>query len=237
MTAPATPAAGAAPVDVILRDGSTLRLRPPVAADAEAVLEFFEGLSPSSRYARFHGFPALGRGLVESFLDPDWEERGALVGELGQDDGERIVAVANYARLRDPALAEAAFAVADELQGKGIGTRLLERLAVRAGEVGIERFVADVMADNRKMLGVFEAAGFELTRELAQGAVEVQFPIAQTESYRRHVDERDHTAVVASLRPFFEPRSVAVIGASRRRRSIGGELFRNVLAGDFHGAA
>ena len=230
-------AAGAPPVDVILRDGSTLRLRPPLAADGEAVLEFFEGLSPSSRYSRFHGLPALNRALVEPTLDPDWEERGALVGTLGQDDGERIVAVANYARLRDPALAEAAFAVADDLQGKGIGTRLLESLADRAAQVGIQRFVADVMADNRKMLGVFEAAGFELTRELEQGAVEVQFPIASTESYRRHVDERDHTAVVASLRPFFEPRTVAVIGASRRRRSIGGELFRNILAGDFRGAA
>ena len=87
------------------------------------------------------------------------------------------------------------------------------------------------------MLGVFEAAGFELTRELEGGEVEVQFPIASTERYRTRVDERDHTAVVASLRPFFEPRTVAVVGASRRRRSIGGELFRNILAGDFAGAA
>ena len=87
------------------------------------------------------------------------------------------------------------------------------------------------------MLGVFEAAGFELTRELESGEVEVQFPIAATEVYREHVDARDHEAVVASLRPFFEPRTVAVIGASKRRGSIGGELFRNILAGDFAGAA
>jgi len=44
-------------------------------------------------------------------------------------------------------------------------------------------------------------------------------------------------AVAASLRPFFEPTAVAVIGASTRRGSIGGELFRNILAGDFTGAA
>ena len=87
------------------------------------------------------------------------------------------------------------------------------------------------------MLGVFEAAGFELTRELEGGEIEVQFPIAPTERYRERVDERDHEAVVASLRPFFEPRSVAVVGASTRRGSIGGELFRNILAGDFAGAA
>ena len=93
------------------------------------------------------------------------------------------------------------------------------------------------MADNRDMLGVFEAVGFELTRELEGGELEVQFPIASTERYRERVEERDHAAVTASLRPFFEPRSVAVIGASRRRGSIGGELFRNILAGDFAGAA
>ena len=160
-----------------------------------------------------------------------------LLGALVDEDGERVVAVANYVRLRDPKLAEAAFAVADEHQGRGVGTRLLEQLAERAAEVGIERFVAYVLPDNRAMLGVFEAAGFQLTRELEGGEVEVQFPIAATESYREHVEARDHEAVVASLEPFFQPRSVAVIGASKRRGSIGGELFRNILEGDFAGAA
>jgi len=87
------------------------------------------------------------------------------------------------------------------------------------------------------MLSVFEAVGFELTRELEGGELEVQFPIAATEAYRARVDERDHVAVTASLRPFFEPGSVAVLGASPRRATIGGELFRNILAGDFAGAA
>ena len=144
---------------------------------------------------------------------------------------------ANYVRLRDPAVAESAFAVADAEQGRGIGTRLLERLAARAAAVGIERFVAEVLPENESMLGVFERAGFELTRELSNGVVEVQFPIASTEQFELSVEERDHTAVVASLRPFFEPASVAVVGASPRRGTIGGELFRNVLEGDFAGAA
>ena len=224
-------------VDVILRDGRTLRLRPPGRDDADSLLEFFGSLSERSRYLRFHGFPSLRPQLVEPLLEPDWIERGALLGALSTDAGEEIVAVASYVRLRDPAIAEAAFAVADAHQRRGIGTRLLERLADRASEVGIERFVAEVMADNRDMLGVFEAVGFELTRELAGGELEVQFPIASTERYRERVEERDHAAVTASLRPFFEPRTIAVIGASRRRGSIGGELFRNILAGDFAGAA
>ena len=205
--------------------------------DADALLAFFAGLSERSLYLRFHGFPQLGPRLVDPLLDPDWAERGVLLGSLVDEDAERVVAVANYVRLRDPRLAEAAFTVTDEHQGRGIGTRLLEQLAGRAAEVGIERFVAEVLPDNRAMVGVFESAGFELTRELEGGELEVQFPIAPTESYREHVEARDHEAVVASLRPFFEPGSVAVVGASRRRGSIGGELFRNILAGDFTGAA
>ena len=223
--------------DVILRDGKTLRLRSPRSKDAGALLEFFGSLSERSVYLRFHGFRKLDERIVEPVLEPDWEERGALLGTLVEDDAERVVAVANYVRLRDPATAEAAFAVADEHQRRGIGTRLLEQLAARAAEVGIERFVASVLADNRDMLGVFTSAGFELTRELEGGEVEVQFPIAPTERYRERVAERDHTAVTASLRPFFEATSVAVVGASRRRGSIGGELFRNILAGDFMGVA
>jgi acetyl coenzyme A synthetase (ADP forming)-like protein len=224
-------------VDVILRDGTTLRLRPPTAADAGALLTFFTALSAGSLYLRFNGVPRVDEKLIDPVLDPDWHERGALVGTLSGDGEERIVALGNYVRWRDPALAESAFVVADELQGRGIGTRLLEQLAARAAAAGIERFVAEVAAGNHRMLGVFTAAGFEVARTTEHGETEVRFPITPTEGFRARVEERDHVAVAASLTSFFTPRSVAVIGASRRRGSIGGELFRNVLAADFAGAA
>ena len=222
--------------DVILRNGSTLRLRPPGEADTERVLGFFAALSESSMYQRFHGFPTLRPELVAPFLDPDWAERGSLIGTLGDDGGERVVALASFARLRDPASAEVAFAVADELQGHGVGTRLLEQLAEAAAEAGIDRFLAEVLPGNRPMLQVFDDAGFSTTRHLDGGTIEVELAIEPTGRYRERVDTRDHVAVAASLRPFFEPRTVAVVGASPRRRSIGGELFRNVLAGDYTGA-
>jgi acetate---CoA ligase (ADP-forming) len=219
-------------IDVILRDGSTLRLRAPVAEDADALLEFFSGLSEHSRYLRFHGFPALGPKLVEPVLEPDWQERGALLGSL---DG-RIVAVANWVRLRDPHAAEIAFAVDDAFQRRGIGMRLLEQLAARAAGAGIEEFVAEVLHENETMLRVFRDAGFAVTRAGEGGELEIRFRIAPTDVYREHVAARDHVAVRASLEPFFAPRAVAVIGASRRRGSIGGELFRNILEADFAGS-
>src|SRR2546429_2959456 len=206
-------------VDVILRDGTTLRLRQPQPPDGDALLSFFSELSPESLHSRFHGGTRIDRSLVEHLLSQS-EDRDALVAIVGDGAATRIVALAEFARLRDPAVAEVAFAVADELQGRGVGTRLLEQLAARAGAVGVERFVAQVLPENRAMLGVFADAGFDVARELGGGEVEVRFPIAATDSYRARVDERDHIAVAASLRPFFAPASVAVVGASRRRAQL-----------------
>jgi acetyl coenzyme A synthetase (ADP forming)-like protein len=217
--------------DVVLRDGSTMRFRPPGRDDVDSLLAFFVGLSDESLYRRFHGHPALRQSTVEPMVDPDWVERGSLIGVKGA----AIVAAANYARLRDPRVAEVAFAVADEVQGRGIATRLLEQLAAAAAAVGIEKFLAEVMLDNHAMLRVFSEAGFETKRETVQGTAEVHLTLAATETLRARVDERDHVGVVESLRPFFTPDTVAVIGASPRTGSIGGELFRNVLRGEFRG--
>src|SRR5437870_10835462 len=165
---------------------------------------------------RFHGLLVIDASLVEHFLDPDPSDRGALVGILADSEGdERVVAVAEYARLRDPSTAEVAFTVADDLQGRGAATRLLEQLAARAGEAGIEQFVAEVLPENGAMLAVFRDAGFEESRLLGGGEVEVRFPIAPTGRVRWRVEERDHIADAASLRPFFAPASVAVIGAPK----------------------
>jgi acetyl coenzyme A synthetase (ADP forming)-like protein len=218
--------------DVVLRDGSTMRLRPPRRDDLTGLLAFFQGLSDESLYKRFHGHPSVDPRMLEPMVDPDWAERGSLIGVKG----ERVVAAANYVRLREARSAEVAFAVADDLQGRGIATRLLEQLARTAEEVGIEEFIAEVMLDNSAMLHVFADAGFETSRETVLGTAEVRLALAPTERFRARVDERDHAAVVSSLRPFFVPQSVAVVGASPREGSIGGELFRNILRADFLGA-
>ncbi|MFY9580222.1 MAG: hypothetical protein WAQ33_12980, partial [Gaiellaceae bacterium] len=94
------------PADVVLRDGSTMRLRPPQAADADILVAFFAGLSDRSLYLRFHGHPNVDQRLVDPVLDPDWGERGALIGT---HEG-RVVALASYVRLRDRRGAEVAFA-------------------------------------------------------------------------------------------------------------------------------
>ena len=224
--------------DVVLKDGSTLRLRATTPADEGALVEFFERLSAQSRHLRFQGAVQVDGRLVQPFVSGDGSERLSLVGELAGDDGaSRVVALGTFVRLRDPSRAEVAFAIDDTLQRRGIGTRLLERLAVHARSAGIERFVAQVLPENTAMLRVFGDTGFEVKRRQAGGVVEVEFELTASDEVLNRTAQRDHSAVAASLEPFFKPRSIAVIGASARRGTIGGELFRNVIAADFDGAA
>ncbi|HEY0388637.1 MAG TPA: GNAT family N-acetyltransferase [Gaiellales bacterium] len=218
--------------DVILRDGSTLRLRGAEPRDQDRVLEFFQRLSPESMHLRFGDMRDPSLAAAESYAGGDSIERLVL---LGTRNG-RVVALGSFDRLRDATAAEVAFTVEDPLQGHGVGTRLLEQLAALAARSGVERFIAQVDLANRQMLGVFRDAGFEVTRHVSGGVAEMSFPIRPTEAYLERVDERDRDAAVVSLARFFRPASVAVVGASDRAGSIGNSVVRNLLGADFRGA-
>jgi acetyl coenzyme A synthetase (ADP forming)-like protein len=223
--------------DVVLQGGSTLRLRPTLLTDEAALIDFLRGLSSDSLHLRFQGGVNVDDRLVARFLQSDSESL-SLVGELADEEGTmRVIALATFVRLRDRSRAEVAFVIADDFQRRGIGSRLLERLAAHARVEGIERFVAQVLPENAAMLRVFGGTGFEVTRRFLEGVVEVEFALSSSPEVLDRIAQRDHSAVAASLTPFFQPHSVAVIGASTRRGTIGGELFRNVIAADFDGAA
>ena len=148
-----------------------------------------------------------------------------------------MVASAGYDRLREPGVAEVSFTVADDLQGRGVATRMLEQLASIAAAEGIQRFDAEVLDDNTSMLRVFERAGFDLRSRGDFDEVIVSLDIRPTEAIQERIDERDHLAAVASLRPVLAPASVAVVGASPERGSVGARLFANIVRGDFSGVA
>ena len=216
--------------DVLLRDGSTLRLQAPVPSDFGDIKGFYDGLSMESRYFRFHSYgrtDTAARAAVEA----SGVDRLALIG---RHDG-RVVAVAGYDGLREPGVAEVWFAVADDLQRHGIGTRMLEQLAAIGAERGIHRFDAEVMPDNRPMLGVFEHAGFAVRRRTSFGEVTVSLDITPTEAVRERIDERDHFAAVASLRPILAPASVAVAGAAAAPGNVGRAVLANIIGGGFQG--
>ena len=216
--------------DVLLRDGSTLRLQAPTPVDFEDIKAFYDGLSPESRYLRFHGF-----GRTDTVARADAEASGVdRLALIGRHDG-RVVAVAGYDGLREPGVAEVAFAVADDDQRRGIGMRMLEQLAAIAADRGIRRFDAEVMASNRPMLGVFEHAGFAVRRQGSFGELTVSLDITPTEAVLERIDERDHFASIASLRAIFAPSSVAVVGAAATPGNVGRAVLANIIAGGFEG--
>jgi acetate---CoA ligase (ADP-forming) len=216
--------------DVLLRDGWTLRLQAPTPVDYDEIKAFYDGLSPESRYFRFHGF-----GRTNTVARADAEASGVdRLTLIGRHAG-RVVAVAGYDGLLEPGVAEVAFAVADDDQGRGIGTRMLEQLAAIAAGRGIHRFDAEVMANNRPMLGVFEDAGFAVRRRGWVGELTVSLDITPTEAVLARIDERDHVASVASLRPILAPSSVAVVGAADVPGNIGRVVLENIIAGRFQG--
>lgn len=216
--------------DVVLRDGRTLRLRPLRADDAPALERFWQQLSPDSVYFRFFNFQPPPLALQRLLASTD--DGFALIAECG---GE-IVALAQYARFEnDPARAEAAFLVADTMQGRGVGTRLLEELAVQARYRGIHTFHAWVLGANHRMLRVFADSGFTTHSRSEQGVLEVVLSLDETASFVHKSAERASVAAHASLRPFFEPASVAVVGASRDPHGVGAEILSNLRKTGYRG--
>ena len=128
-----------------------------------------------------------------------------------------------------------AFAIADEYQGRGVGTILLAHLAEAAQEQGVEVFEATVLPDNYKMAEVFRESGFAPRIRSKPDLITVEFPTTISEEALERFEERDRTAAVAAIGHFLEPRSVAVVGASRERGTVGGEVFHNLLSAGFNG--
>jgi RimJ/RimL family protein N-acetyltransferase len=164
--------------DILLRDGSTLHLRPIKPDDVSALMEFHKRLSPRSVYLRyFSPLPELTEERAHTLCNIDYDDEFALVGELAG----RLVGVARYFRdPKAPERAEVAFLIEDALQGHGIATRMLERLAEIARQKSITTFEAYVLGENRKMMDVFMHSGFEVERRLEGGVFQVSFPITRT---------------------------------------------------------
>jgi GNAT superfamily N-acetyltransferase len=141
--------------DVLLRDGHTAHIRPIRADDAKLLVEFYGRVSDQSKYFRFFtAMPKLSDRDVKRFVQVDHVRRVAFVVTL-QD---RMIALGSYEG-DDSGKAEVAFLVEDSQQGRGIGQLLLEHLAQAGRERGIERFVAEVLPDNERMIQTFRDAG------------------------------------------------------------------------------
>ena len=217
-----------AETDIVLRDGSTVHVRPSTTEDVPRLRAFLESLSEQSRWFRFFSAGVNLDAAARSAAAPDDGlalialRGGAVVGH-----GTYICGAAGRA--------EVAFAVADAWHGHGIATVLLAHLAHAASAAGIDTFTATVLAGNHRMLGVFHESGFLVSARRSEGAIEIEFPTSLSRDARRRFEERQREADVAAVAHVLRPSSVAVIGASRRPGTVGGEVVRNLLAAGFSG--
>ncbi|WP_104179443.1 GNAT family N-acetyltransferase [Arthrobacter sp. B0490] len=218
--------------DVVLRDGGTGHLRPISPSDADAVQAFHVRQSQNSIYLRFFTYKAkLSAKELKRFTEVDHRDRVAFVITRGSD----IIGIGRYDRLDDPLEAEVAFNVSDHHQGRGVGSILLEHLAAAALENGIRRFSAEVLPENRKMITVFADAGYEVARHFDDGVVMLSFDIDPTRRSRAVMEAREHRAEARSMAELLTPSSVAVIGASRERGTVGYALLEHLIDGGFTG--
>ena len=219
--------------DVVLRDGSTLSVRPVRDTDEPGLRTFYDGLSEQSRTFRFFSAAASTSSVVARALAVDHRDTFGLVATRGAR--AELVAHAMYARSNGPRRAEVAFAIADEMQGFGVATILLAHLAETAADNGFEVLEAEVLPENHRMLEVFRESGFPVELSSAPGSIQVELPTSLSAESIERFEQRDRIAAAAAAASFFEPRSVAVIGASRQRGTVGGEIFHNLLEGGFTG--
>jgi acyl-CoA synthetase (NDP forming)/GNAT superfamily N-acetyltransferase len=238
MAASETRQPGSSKTYALLTDGSTVEIRPATPADIDAVRAMHEAMSPDNLYLRFFSFST-------NTAEP---EARRVCREAGPDHlallawlGEHLVGVASYEATKNPDVAEVAFAVSDNMHGHGIATLLLEHLISVAHERGMHAFTAEVLTENSAMSRVLTDAGLAIQRRMSDGVVELSFPLpaeagdSVSESYLESVAARESRADVASLRHLFMTQSIAVVGASRRRGTVGREILHNIVTSGFSG--
>lgn len=149
---------------VTLKDGGRAILRPLTPADKPRVKEAFRRLSRESRYSRFFTpLEVLDGRLLDQLTTADGVDHvvwAAMNADQSDDPG---MGAASFWRAKDaPTEAEFSVTVADEHQGRGIGTLLLATLWILARRVGIERFRLIALSENFPVLHWMETLGAEV---------------------------------------------------------------------------
>ncbi|MDI9646159.1 MAG: GNAT family N-acetyltransferase [Archaeoglobales archaeon] len=220
------------PQEITLKDGTVIFVREVRKEDLEELKKLYSSLSRESLYLRFFGKPSSNfiEKYVERAVNVDRKNSFGIVAFYGND----LVAHSEYyATSRDSA--EVAFTVSDNFHGRGVGTALLGVMAEIAWKNGIKEFYAMVLPENYQMIKVFRDSGFPVRVRPEIGALVVRMPTAITEEVLEHFERREKLAIINALRRFFCPNTIAVIGASKDRKKVGGKLLYNILVYGYNG--
>lgn len=161
-----------------LRDGRSIEIRALRPDDETQMLAAVSRTSPQSLYRRFFG-PKKGFSESEKafFLNINFTDHVALVGTIEQSGHTEIVGGARYV-VAKPGIAEVAFIVIDEFQGKGVGSALMRHLALLARRAALKQLVADVLPENTAMINVLKKSGLPTTITRAKGLIKVTLEVS-----------------------------------------------------------
>jgi RimJ/RimL family protein N-acetyltransferase len=160
-----------------LRNGTQVKVRAIRPDDKQRLVTAFKNLDPGSIYTRFfHHKKMLTEEELKSATELDFESAVALVVTIGEGDMETIIGAGRYVVIdeaRPSRAAEVAFTVEEDYHRQGMARILVQHLASIAREKGLERFVAEVLPENRGMLTVFSKSGLPMKTEHGGDAVHV----------------------------------------------------------------
>jgi acetate---CoA ligase (ADP-forming) len=213
--------------DVVLKDGSLAHVRPVCSEDRPLLGRFVGDLSRETLYMRF--LHDITPAQAIKVMIPSAGQFALLV--MRED---MIIGHAIFTKTL-PDKADAAVVVTDAYQRMGLGTILLGQITQAAVESGISVLESKVALENAPMLQVLRGMGFPTDLKSEPGFIRVTFPASLLPSALEQFERREAIAAIAAMQKFFQPRSIAVIGASRKRGVISGELFRNILETGFQG--
>lgn len=177
---PRVPPRGEEAVDLELESKAKISIRPIRISDEEPLRALLYALSDDSRYQRFHAHVCPpGHEQLLRWVDVDHDECVALVATTVSDAGEELIAVARYDVDKASGRADVSVVVADAWQNRGVGTLLFRRLAEVARARGVAGFRADVLANNGRMLAIFNKSGLQVGTRLDQGTYRVNMAFPQ----------------------------------------------------------
>ena len=168
---------------VTLKDGTSVTLRPIRPDDAQRLQAFHLRLSPQTIYLRWlSAHPVLTDAEAQALSNVDYTTRMAIVATLLVEGEEHVVGVARYGVIspNQPDEAEAAVVVEDEYQHRGLGSLLLQRLLEYSRAQGIRYWMAEINAENARMMKFIQRGGLPTTKRLESGSWQIRMDIGKS---------------------------------------------------------
>ncbi len=212
--------------NVILKDGSVVRIQKYEDSLAPKLRDFVNQLSD---------FSIIGR-----FLQPISREESFKI--LSKKDELNVVAIRDdkiigegMLQIRGDKSAEVAVVVLDSFQNLGLGTSILGLILEYAFKNNLTHVKSYVAPENYKMITVLKSLGFPIDTRIKQGLIEVEFPPSKLPEAIERFQLRESIGATNAVKIFLEPKSIALIGASGDRSTIGGQLLFNLIESNYQG--